>query len=145
MATTWYTEGLKEVATGILWTSAALKVILLESGYTFDKDHDRIDDVSASEASGTGYTGGFNGAGRKALVNPTVTVDLTNDLVKFDCDDLTWAGLNLGTLDKWIIARELTNDAASPLWCCGDPSDLVTNGSGVQLVFNANGVLKLQN
>jgi hypothetical protein len=145
MATTWFTKGLHDMSLGNRWDTAALKVMLLEAGYTFDKDHDFVADVVASEAAGTGYTGGFGGAGRKALSSPTIAIDLTNDLIKLDCADLTWAGLNLGTLDKWIIFRELTDDASSPLWCCGDPSDLVTNGSGVILTFHVDGVLKLQN
>lgn len=145
MATNWYNRGLYELSQGQRWDTAALKVMLLEAGYTFNKDHDFVSDVVASEAAGTGYTGGFGGSGRKALSTPTVTLDDSNDLIKFDCDDLTWSALDLGTLDKFVIFRELTNDASSPLWCCGDPADLVTNGGNVTLVFNASGVLKLQN
>lgn len=147
MATTWFNRGLYDLSQGNRWDTAALKVMILGTGtpYSFNKDHDFVSDVVASEVSGSGYVGGFGGAGRKALDTPTVTLDDSGDLIKFDANDLTWASVNAGTWDKFVVFRELTNDASSPLWLCGDPADLINNGGNVTLVFHASGIAKLQN
>lgn len=147
MATNWYNRGLYEISQGQRWDTATLKCMILATGtpYTFNKDHDFVSDVVASEASGTGYTGGFSGSGRKTVATPTVTLDDTNDLIKFDADDIVWTSASAGTWDKFVIYRSVTTDGDSPIWVCGDPTDLVTNGGNVTLVFNASGIVKLQN
>ena len=72
-----------------------IKVALLTSTYTPDIDtHENYDDLTNEVSeSGTGYT-----AGGKTIINPAVTVDITDDKGVFDGDDLTWA-------DSSITAR----------------------------------------
>lgn len=50
-----------------------IKVMLLTSSYTPDLDHDFVDDVSANEVSGTGYT-----AGGATLASKAITDDDAN-------------------------------------------------------------------
>lgn len=145
MASSWYTRGLYEMASGIVYTTAGLKLLLVDANYTFDKDHDYVSDVVANELTGTGYTGGFGGSGRKSLATKTLTLDDTNDRIVLDADDLTWSGINAGTAAAAILFRELTNDASSPLWAYLDPANVVTNGGDVTLIWNAAGILRIQN
>ena len=64
-----------------------IKVALATSSYTPDQDNDQTwSQVSAYEASGTGYT-----AGGAALSGKTITYDGTNNVTVLDADDVTWA------------------------------------------------------
>lgn len=59
VASKWYGNGLKAFLSGdIDYDADTIKGALLDSGYTPDQAHDFWDDVSADEASGTGYTSG---------------------------------------------------------------------------------------
>ena len=62
-----------------------VKVALLNNSHAFDPDDDIWTDVSANEieTSGTGYS-------QKTLANQSVTQDDTNDVAKFDADDVQW-------------------------------------------------------
>lgn len=151
MATAWYNRGLAGVAEGtIRLTVDSLKVLIVGTGYTFNKDHDFVADVSASEVSGTGYTGGFAGSGRKAVASPAVILDDTNDRVTFDFADILWTGIGITTPVDGIAAaailwKPVTNDSDSIVIGFLDPTNLVTNGGDVTLTLPAGGVLRLQN
>lgn len=144
MASDWYNRGKTEVANGDtdLLTSN-LKVMLVAPGYVFDPDADFVSDVVASEVSGTGYTGGFGGAGRKALTNRAIVEDDVNDRAEFDADDLTWTALNVGDIGGAIVFREATSDADSPLIGFLDPADISTNGGDITIQWDAEGILRL--
>ena len=62
--------------------------------------------------------------------------------VEFDAADLVWTGLNAGTLGGAVLLKEITNDAASRLIAFNDPTNLVTNGGDVTLVWDAEGILQ---
>ena len=87
MANAKYNEGKAALQRGeIDLVNDTIKVMLVTSAYTPNIDtHSFRSDVT-NEASGTGYT-----AGGQALANKSVTKDTTNDLAKFDADDVTWA------------------------------------------------------
>lgn len=145
MATKWYGKGLYLIQTrSIDWVSDTLKVMLVNASYTFDNQHDFVDDINANELSGTGYTGGFAGAGRKTLASKAINHDTANQRIEFDAaDPSAWTGLNAGTIAWAIIIKEITNDAASIPVCALDPTNLVTNGSDVTLVFDAEGLVQI--
>lgn len=155
MASIWYTKGLARLqggATGAInWNTATnIKVMLLTGGvaYTPDKDHEFVSDVVTSEADGSGYVGGFGGAGRKALASKTVTGDTATDRVNYNAaNPSSWTALTLsnGSITHVIVMAEVTNDAASPLLACLDPADLVTNGGDVGLTFPSGVVAYIQN
>lgn len=143
MASAWYNKGKAQVMNGgIDLLTDTIKVMLVTSSYTFNPDHNFISDVVANEISVTGYTGGFGGAGRKTLASKTVTEDDTNDRSVFDAADVSWTALGAGaTIGGAILVKEVTNDGASPAIAFLDPTDLPTNGSDVNLVFDATGIL----
>jgi|SRR5687768_634406 len=155
MASMWYTKGLRRLqggATGAIdWAGAAnIKVMLLSSSvaYTPNKDHEFVSDVNLSEADGSGYVGGFGGAGRKTLTGKTITDDTATDRVNFGASNPSnWSavGLTSGSITHVIVMAEVTSDAASPLIACLDPADLVTNGGDVGLTFPSGIVAYLQN
>jgi len=127
-----------------------IRVMLVDSGYTANKDHDYVDGGGADdpvdhELSGTGYTGGYGGSGRKALASRAVTEDDTNDAGKFDAADVTWSAINAGTAACAIVIKKGTADDTTAVliahYDTGFP--VVTNGGDVTLQWNANGILAL--
>lgn len=123
---------------------AGVKMILLDDISTTpdNPDHDFANDISASEFSDTNYTGGFNGAGRKALANRAAAVDTTNDRAEFDFDDVTWTALGGSASAVFaVLVRELTNDAATNLISAHDIADTVTNGTDFTLQVGSEGAL----
>jgi hypothetical protein len=126
-----------------------IKVMLVTSAYTPNADHDYVDEGGASdpcdaEIDVTGYTRGFNGAGRKTLANADVTTDKANDRAEFDADDLTWTALGSGaTIAGAILIKEGTSDTNSRLIAYIDVTDTATNGGDITLQFNAQGILQL--
>ena len=142
MASKWYPSGLKAVADGTVnYLTDTIKVFPVNSGYVYNAAHSHISDVVANELSGTGYTGGFGGSGRKTLASKTITVNGTH--IEFDAADVVWAAINAGTFGGLIVAKEVTNDAGSPIVSFVDPSDLVSNGGDVTLVVNAGGLMQI--
>ncbi|QCC48103.1 hypothetical protein [Halobellus limi] len=110
------------------------------AAYTPDIDtHIYVDDVTAvaNEMSGTGYT-------RKTL-NVSVSTDNTNDQGVVDADDLSYTGLDAGTIQGVLIYKEVTTDSDSPVvgWYESADFPLPTNGGDVTLTINASGLLTL--
>jgi hypothetical protein len=149
MASGFYNKGLLEVTDGtIVLGSTTLKLMLVDTGYTFDPDHDVIDngannstDPSFNEIVATNYTGGFGGSGRKTLTITSQEND-TNNRADYAIADVTWTALGGGTNDTIggaIIIKEGTNDTDSRLIGYFDLTDTPTNGSDVTLDFNTLG------
>ena len=111
-----------------------IKVALM-SGYTPNIDtHQVWSDISASQASGAGYT-----AGGATLGSQTVTQDNTNDRGVFDGADVTYTGLNVGTPSHAVMYKDTGTGSTSLLmfyWELGRPS----NGGDYTLVWNAVGI-----
>jgi len=147
MASGVYNEGAFQLGDGaiVFDTDAAIKIMLLKSSYTFDKDHASVTTLAASEADASGYTGGFNGAGRKALASKTTTKDDTNDRVVYDATDPSaWTLAAGNTIGGAAIIRENTNDAGSTPLFFLDFTDTATNGGTFTVAFHANGIAYLQ-
>lgn len=129
-----------------LVNDSGIKVMLFNSSYTPDKDHDFVSSITGGttkELSGTGYTAGFGGSGRKALTGRVITRDDATDKVYFDANDATWTGLNAGTIGGAALIKEVTTDTDSIIICSLDPADLVTNGSDVLGQWAADGLVNL--
>ena len=104
--------------------------------------------VGATEVSSTGYTGGFAGAGRLTLASLVVAVDEVNDRAEIDCADITWSSISQNTSEQWVaflIVKELTNDAASPVIAHLEPTGvpLTPNGSDIKITIDAEGLLHI--
>ena len=79
------------LATGVIdFSSDAFKIILMESGFVFDKDaHEDYADVSGSElATANGYT-----AGGETLAGVAVTEDDVDDRTEITWNDVTWTAV----------------------------------------------------
>ena len=143
MATTLY-NNFKELLLngGIDLDTDTIRALIIDdtTAYTPNIDtHVYVDDVTAvaSEMSGTGYT-------RKTL-NVTVSQDNANDQAVADADDLSYTGLNAGTIQGVLVYKEVTTDADSPVigWYESGDFPLPTNGGDVTLTINAAGMLTL--
>lgn len=139
MASGWYNSGKRDIFDGTIdLVNDTIKVMLVSASYTPNADHDFVDDVNATELSGTGYTGGFGGSGRKTLASKAFSTDTTNDRAEFTFANVLWSAINAGTAAYAIVMKEITNDAASRLIFYLDLNpDVVTNGGDFTLIPDA--------
>jgi hypothetical protein len=120
-----------------------LKLSLHTSGYVPNADHNFMSEAT-NEVSGTGYTSGFGGTGRKTLTSPAVTQDDTNDRAKFTAANIVWSAVDGFTAAMAILYKHITSDAASPLigkFDGGFPK--TANGGDLNFNWHADGVLYL--
>jgi hypothetical protein len=115
-----------------------LKVALVTSSYTPNQDtHDFFDDVT-NEVTGTGYT-----AGGATLANPAVTLDTTNDLVKFDADDTVWSTATI-TARAGVLYKSTGTASTSGLIAYIDfGSDVTSTAADFTIAWHSNGILRL--
>jgi len=145
MASGWYTNGLNAVMNGSIDMDAdTLRVMLVKNTYTYDKDHQYVDDGGANdpidhECDATGYTGGHGGAGRKAVANVGQQANETNDRVDIDNDDIVYSSIG-GATNNSLGGVVLYKDGG-----VGDSSNALiafweisvnTNGGDITLDFN---------
>lgn len=100
------------LATGAIdFSSDSFKIILMQSGFTFNKDtHHQYSDVSASElGTGNGYT-----ANSKTLAGVAVTEDDTDDRTEVTWSNVTWtaSGGAIGPTPGAIIFDDTHADDA---------------------------------
>lgn len=114
--------------------TSTIKGMLVKSAYTYDPDHDFVNDVSSSESDATGYTGGFAGADRLTFAI-TITEQTANNRVVAIPEDKTWTaigGATNNTLASLVLIFEITNDGASlPIVYLEFTGNLTTNGSDI--------------
>lgn len=146
MAAGAFSRGVLSILNGTIdLDTTALKFMLVGSTYTFNPDHDFVDDLV--EITATNYTAGFNGAGRKAAT-VTLTEQTANNRVVTIFGNLTWTALGGATNDTvqaGVLIREITNDAASiPIvFLDFTGGNVTTNGSDFTINFDAtNGNLR---
>ena len=119
------------------------KVSLHDSTYNGDDEDDNMSDpVTLGELSGTGYTAGHGGAGRKTVANLTVTVDDPNNQAELDADDITWSGIDAGTAATAILHEEGTTDDTDAAIVGTYDFAIATNGGDVTLQVDAEGLMK---
>jgi hypothetical protein len=144
MASFLYDSAKKSLLDGT-WSFAGstLKVMLVTTGYAPDPAHIYVASVGAYELSGTGYTDGYGGSGRKTLASKTTTVDSEGRVV-CDAADLSWSGLDAGTVGGAIVVYETggTDDSAL-LIAFLDVADTLTDGSAFPLTWSDLGVFYL--
>jgi hypothetical protein len=126
------------------FTGSTLKVMLVSPSYEADEAHQYVTTASAYELSGTGYTGGFAGSGRKTLASKTATVDSANHRVLCDAADLSWSGLDAGTVGGAVVIFETGGaDSSSLLLAFLDVADTLTDGSAFPLTWPDTGLFYL--
>lgn len=115
-------------------------LMLVTSSYTpnVDADVDRAD--VTNEVSGTGYT-----TGGATVANTATTQDDTNDLVKFDGDDVTWSGSSITARGAVLYkdAGAAANDLLVKYFDFGSDQTSVSANFTVQ--FGADGILTIGN
>jgi len=116
-----------------------IQVMLLTNSHTQDIDNfEFIDDVSANEVSGTGYS-----AGGADLASEAVTVDDTDDEGVFDATDLTWSTSTI-TARYAVIYKNTGTPATSPIIAILDfGSDKSSSAGDFTLAWSAEGILNL--
>jgi hypothetical protein len=129
--------------------AAGLKLMLLRSDFSPNPDNQFASSYTTWECGATGYAGGFGGAGRKALTGNALTYDTATNTLKFDADDpAAWNPLGGATnqvIGYGAIIREVTNDAASPVFVVVKlASPYQTTGSSFTFQFNAAGIFTYQ-
>jgi hypothetical protein len=111
----------------------AFKIILMQSGFTFNKDtHEKYADVSASEL-GTAY--GYT-VKTKALAGVAVTEDDTDDRCEVTWNDPAWtaSGGDIGPTPGAIIIDDTVTD--DPIVGYIDFGGDVTQANGGTLTLN---------
>lgn len=113
-----------------------IKVILLDNNHSFDADDNVLTDVSANEllTSGTGYS-------QKTLANQAVTQDDTNDLAKFDADDIQWTTATFTAYHAVLYDDTLVGDDLIGSIDFGGAKS-VTGGT-FTIAWNSDGIMNL--
>lgn len=136
-----FKEVVMEAGFNLLEGQDDVQVALVGSSFTEDQDGDEdMADIN-DELSGTGYT-----AGGQNIDNQAVTQDNTDNEGVFDGDDVTWTGLDAGTIGALIYNTWTGTAATSELIGHVDtPSNLplITNGGDVTVQFAAEGILNI--
>jgi len=122
-----------------------IKVMLLTSAYAPVATANFVSDISAYELSGTGYTAGFAGSGRKSLTGKTFTEDDTGGTATFDADNLTWTTITAGTFQHAAIIKEVTTDADSLVICFVSFTAQVTAGLNLLVAWHTDGIFRIAN
>jgi len=118
-------------------SSDTYKIILMESGFTFDKDaHAELADVTADQlATGYGYT-----QNSKTLTGVSITENDTTDKAETRWADVTWtaAGGSIGPACAAIVYNDtVTND---PIAFCIEFGVNKTTEDGFAFVIGTPGI-----
>jgi hypothetical protein len=134
----------REISDGTIDLVAdTIKVMLVTSAYTPDRDDTSVTAAAAAELTVGGYVGGYNGAGRKALASKAFATDLVNDRAEWSAANVTWTALGAGeTIAGAVLIKEITNDAGSrPIAYLGLTAT-PTDGQDVTLTVDAQGLVQ---
>lgn len=143
MASFFYNKAAQEVMTGAIdMDSNTLKIMLVTSTYSPNRDDDVVDagggsDAADAEISVTNYTPGWGGSGRKTVTLSATEQDASDRAVAI-IGDLTWTALGSGaTIAAAILIKEGgANDTTSRLIAYFDITDTPTNGGDFTLDFD---------
>jgi len=147
MASNMYQEGIRRIidrnmSGNIDLLNDTIKVILLTSSYTPNKDHQFVSDVNTYELNGTGYANGYGGSGRKSLASKAIGKNDSTDKAYFDAADSSWTAITAGTAAYAVLCKEITADSSSPIICCVDISpDVATNGGDYTIQWDSAGII----
>ena len=120
------------------FNGATITAMLLTSAYTPDKDaHDFRADLTASEASGTGYSAGGG------TITATVAQDNANDRVTVTFSDPSWAASSVSA--RYLaIYKDSGNEATDEIITLIDHGSTVTSVNST-FTFDVTAPLIFQN
>jgi hypothetical protein len=122
------------------WDTDTIKVALLTNAYTPDQDaHNYLDDVVATEVSGTGYTAGGN-----TLANKTNTYSAGTNTIVLDADDTTWSASTITARYAVIYDASPATNATRPLIGYVDfGSDQSSSNGNFTITWDATGIVRV--
>jgi len=134
MANGIYNQGLEEFAKALTDLSTDdIRVLLVQSTYTFDPTHSFIDNGDANDPQS--HEVSVSGYARVALTTETVTRNDTDDYVSFTADDITFATLAAGqTVGGMVVFRHTGTDTTAPLLAFFDLANTPTDGGDLDIV-----------
>jgi hypothetical protein len=114
------------------------KVALMTSSYTPDLDNDDFwSDISADEASGTGYT-----AGGQTLANQAWAKDVANNRAYLDGDNISWPASSI-VARYGVLYKDTGTPATSPLIALIDfGADKQSVSSTFLIEFDSTGIFE---
>lgn len=125
-ANNWFSELLDLVS------GDSFKVILMETGFIFDRDsHVNYADISADElTTANGYT-----VNTKVLANPSLAIDNDNDNASLSFDDVvfTASGGSIGPLSGAIIFDDTLADDPIVKWIEAASDITITDGNQLNI------------
>jgi len=136
--TKWFTKGGKNlVESEVGWVASALNVILMKGGFVFDQDGpENYADLSANEATGTGYT-----AGGVVIANRSVVIDPASNETRLLGDPVQWTASSI-TARGAVIYQ---NFGAKPvLGYCDFVTDRTSENGLFRIEWPVTGVLRLR-
>lgn len=140
MASGMYNRGSTNLIKSLDWTSSDLRMLLVTSSYSPDKDHNTVSQIT-NELSGGNYA-------RVSLSGRTATQDDSTDRAVADATDAVFTALQAvaGTPKYAIVYYEGGGtDATRELVCFIDLGVADTpNGTDYTIVFSVSGVAYLQ-
>lgn len=117
------------------------RAVLVTSSYTPDVTHDAWSDISANEASGTGYTANGNSA--------TLTVSESSGTITVDMDDQSWATSTI-TAKYLVVMRDADDNGTIastdlPIFYIdlNTSGSLSSVGATFSVTINAAGILSV--
>ena len=141
MASFWYNEGKRLLATTLNLATADMRLALVMSNTTADTENDTIFFMSSfttlDELNGANYS-------RQALTGEAVATDLVNDRFEFDANNVTFTGVSAGTRNVVgaILFLFVTNDADSVPIAYFDLGTIIPGGGDIVVSWNAEGILQ---
>lgn len=127
------------------WLSGkTLKMTLLGSTSTIDDEDEFMSDpVTLGELGGSVYTAGHGGTIRKTLTTVVTTLDNPNDQVELDCDAVTYADIDEGTVEMINVHSAGTTDDTDAENMFNYDVSQVTNGGDLTITIDTEGLYKL--
>jgi hypothetical protein len=142
MASLVYNNGMYLIVTQALDLNSEtdIRVLLLKTGYTPDKDHVYVSDLTPAS-----YEVTVSGYSRGVLTTTTISKDDTNDRVKFTAANYAFGALSTGeTVIAAVAYKYNVADSAAPLIAYADFTDTPTNGSTFTVNWHADGIFYIQ-
>jgi hypothetical protein len=131
-------------------TSFVLEGILVTTNYTFNPDHNTVDDGTTDDPKS--YEIGVAGYARQTLVNKSLFEDDTLEFVGLDADNLTYTTLGAGAtiggivLSRYSSSGGTTSDTGQDLLCYSSLTATPTNGGDIGITWpstSAGAILKI--
>ena len=143
MATAMYNKGMEEIAKALTDLDGSdMRVLLVQSTYTFDKDHLWVDDGTSNDPAS--HEVSVSGYARQALANESVNRDDANDEVVFTADSPTFASLAAGqVISGMVVYRNSGADGTSPLVAFISLPNIATNGGDLPIVLSSAGLIRM--